>query len=178
MKTGDRVKINQSSEYYGSTPSNPKEMNGTITQNEVVSNRGHNFAVSWMNGESNFYREEDLILVEGEIVKLESKLTALCDLREGDVIFTERNDFGPISRSGLYIYFGRAKTIINSHGESSDWFYVTRATDNSNTFRDSSYCYRLDGDERIYSTGVNINDVLTGLLDKGVISQEIKDDKD
>ncbi len=59
MNIGTRVKIRKDSEYYQcNNKYNPKDMEGTITQN----NRGssHKYQVTWDNEEYNSYREIDL----------------------------------------------------------------------------------------------------------------------
>lgn len=62
FKNGDRVKIIPGTEYYNKGSNNPKDVVGTITQD----NRGSvlKYKVSWDNGGNNTYGDKDLELTE------------------------------------------------------------------------------------------------------------------
>lgn len=65
LKVGDRVKIDQASEFYGdaSDDANPMDIAGTIYK---VEDHWLGIYVKWDNDEENSYDEDDLILVEAE----------------------------------------------------------------------------------------------------------------
>lgn len=58
---GSRVKVSPESQYYGYSPSNPDDVEGTLLEN----NRWGSFVyrVEWDNGRFNNYRQSDLLLV-------------------------------------------------------------------------------------------------------------------
>ena len=60
LKVGDRVRIKESSEYYGYTIYNPS-CDGTIRKIEAFD---LGIRVDWDNGLSNDYNEEDLELID------------------------------------------------------------------------------------------------------------------
>jgi hypothetical protein len=86
LKVGDKVKINEASEYYGISKSNPKDVEGVITaiSGEVGSLP---FYVSWSNETRNNYEALDLIKVEAVKEKsIHDILVERSTLEVGDVV--------------------------------------------------------------------------------------------
>ena len=71
FKVGDRVRIAESSEYYGKSKSNknsknPKDTDGKVTELTNPDCEDYEVMVEWDNGETNIYRDSDLELVESK----------------------------------------------------------------------------------------------------------------
>lgn len=68
IKVGAKVKIAKTSEYYGyyGTGNNPRDVIGTVTENDRDSSRGFIYSVAWSNGTTNQYKLGDLELVVDE----------------------------------------------------------------------------------------------------------------
>jgi len=72
LKVGDRVKIAKTSEFYGLNRSNPKDVEGTITETGRIGRitwARLDLEVKWDNGKENNYNPEDLISVTPQVVK-------------------------------------------------------------------------------------------------------------
>lgn len=67
IKVGSKVKITDTSEYYShGTPSNPRDMVGTVTEDNRKVTAGYVYRVKWSNGCYNSYKVGDLELVVDE----------------------------------------------------------------------------------------------------------------
>ena len=72
-EVGTVVKIAKSSEYYREgDSSNPKDIVGTITENNLGGDDNHLYWVHWSNEKGNDYKHEDLELVEAKKLTNES----------------------------------------------------------------------------------------------------------
>lgn len=67
LKVGDKVKISESSEYYGISKSNPKGVEGVITSLNEGEDLSH--YVNWSNGTRNSYDALDLVKVDGYLLE-------------------------------------------------------------------------------------------------------------
>jgi hypothetical protein len=87
LREGDKVMIDKSSEYYGISRSNPKDVEGVITSINDGEDLSH--YVAWSNGGTNSYDASDLIKVE-EVKEKEKSihdiLVERSTLEVGDVV--------------------------------------------------------------------------------------------
>jgi hypothetical protein len=73
FKVGDKVMISKASEYYGTTKSNPKDVEGVITG---ISGEAGSlpYYVQWSNETRNNYEASDLVNVDGYLILEEVKV--------------------------------------------------------------------------------------------------------
>ena len=85
FKVGDKVMINESSEYYGISKNNPKDVEGVITSINEDEDLSH--YVAWSNGGTNSYNASDLIMVEEVKEKsIHDILVERSTLEVGDIV--------------------------------------------------------------------------------------------
>jgi hypothetical protein len=104
FKVGDEVMISTSSEYYGISKSNPKDVEGVITSINEGEDLSH--YVAWSNGVTNSYNASDLVNVDGYFLEeVEGKEKSIHDilverstLEVGDIVIVTHkvpsNDLG------------------------------------------------------------------------------------